>query len=178
MLPRILHDLGIAMITLLLVGMSYRIYHKMPINLWNQEKATMDIKVLSFAQDYGDLEINKTVDRTPVYVDGIYSSEALGTHANSRIEVELTKDGSTFAGSCGYPDGFSGAKVYCLIEKDGKELFRSKILSENDRMDSFNIPGQSGEHLTLIVQTDEPSIRAAHAVWFNLKVGNDPVEER
>jgi hypothetical protein len=170
---RAYRDLGIVLLTLLAVGFAYRKYADLPVNLWSREYAVMDIKVEHSEQGFGELQINKTVDKSPVMINGVTYSKALGTHANSTIDVKFAHLGSKFSGACGYPDSVKGGSIYCTVEDKGKILFQSSTLSEENPLQVFSVPASGLTGVTLRVFAATESINFDHAVWVDLKVSHD-----
>jgi hypothetical protein len=171
--PRLWRDLGVVLLVLLALGISYRKYHHYPVNLWSDRYEIMDIAVIDSSQGYGQLQINQTVDRKPVMINGQYHAIALGTHAASNIQVALTKTGRRFNGGCGYPDTVAGARIVCIVEQSGRELYRGPVLSSEMRLALFEVPVTPGENVRLRVESASEGITAAHAVWFGLKVSDE-----
>jgi hypothetical protein len=130
------------------------------------------VVVENSTQGYGTLQYNKTVEKVPVMIDGAYYPGAIGTHAESRIEIRLDKQGKTFAGACGYPDSVKGASITCIVEGGGKELVRSGELTDSARLFRFSIPEPISERYVLRVISNKKEIAAAHAVWVDLRVTN------
>ena len=172
-MPRVLRDSGLVLLALLGLGIGYRKYRDYPVNLWSTEVSLMNMQVDQVSQGYGELQINKTVEKVPVMVDGTFYPEAFGTHAESRIDVSLLKAGAKLSGACGYPDSAHGGAIICTIEIGSHELYRSEVLSDKARLSQFQVPIAGVQKLTLHVVSAQPGINAAHAVWVDFKVHDD-----
>ncbi|MBI3295706.1 MAG: NPCBM/NEW2 domain-containing protein [Deltaproteobacteria bacterium] len=172
-LPIVLRDLGIVSIALMALGVSFRKYHHLPINLWSNRYELMDLSVENSRQGYGILQVDKTVEKAPIVVNGVYYPVGLGTHADSRIDVSLTKQGKTLVGQCGYPDSAHGGAIRCHVEANGRELFKSGVLDDDSRLATFEVPIEGVDKLALLVSPAQVGITADHAVWVDMKIRND-----
>jgi endo-alpha-N-acetylgalactosaminidase len=77
------------------------------------------------------LRLNRAVEGAPISIRGRIFSQGFGTHANSRIQLS-TKGLRRFKALVGVDDE-KGKSVYASalvrIEGDGREIFRSPVLS-------------------------------------------------
>ncbi len=170
---RLVRDFGIVLVTMMVVALGYRQYHDLPINLWSKQVPVMDVILGHASQDYGAVQINKTVDNTPVMISGRYFPSAIGTHANSVIPIELRRTGRFLSGSCGYPDSVTGAQIFCSIESNAQEIWRSQTLDSTSRLQNFHIDVQGQTNLILKVSSRRSEINGAHAVWVDLRVSDE-----
>jgi hypothetical protein len=125
--------------------------------------------IVRSSQQWGELKIDEAVSG-PLVVNGQHFSHGLGTHAKSRIDIELTKSGRFFTGYCGYPDYASSGRIQCKIMIGDKVVFFSEELNETHRLAKFSVPLGGANSLVLIVEPTVESISWAHAVWVDLAV--------
>lgn len=83
-------------------------------------------------QDYAQLELRRSVLKTPLRIGKQTFSRGLGTHATSHISVNLPENASAFVASVGIDNnndtkGKLGSVVF-HVELDGKKAFKSEVL--------------------------------------------------
>lgn len=172
-IPRFSRDVGVGLLTLLILFFFYLKYSGQSINLWSKQYSVMDVTIESASQGYGEVQLNKTVERQPVMIGGQYYEAAIGTHAYSQIDISFKHSGAFFSGICGYPDSIKGARIQCSIEVGDKTLWESEPLDEKNRKGSFKIKVTGEKKARLVVKSLEQSIAAAHAVWVDLKITDE-----
>ena len=170
---RLLRDLGVALVTTLSIVTAYLYYNDLPINIWSDSFRVMDVEVKQVVQGFGKLQINETVERKPIMVGRDYFSKGLGTHADSDISIKLSRKGRYFSGACGYPDAVESATIKCSIESDGGLIWESDALDKDRRLAYFKLELLGLDEFRLLVKSQNSDINAAHAVWVDLKVGNE-----
>ncbi len=93
--------------------------------------SALQLPLLGWSQQYGVLMLNRAVEGAPISIRGRIFSQGFGTHANSRIRLS-TKGLRRFKALVGVDDE-KGKSVYASalvrIEGDGREIFRSPVLS-------------------------------------------------
>ncbi len=82
-------------------------------------------------QDYGTLQLNQSVMKTPLKIGAVDYAHGLGTHVVSEILVTLPGPGATFTADVGIDNnydtkGVHGSAIF-VVEVAGKEAFRSGI---------------------------------------------------
>ena len=111
-------------------------------------------------------------DAVLLKIDGQLFAKGLYAHATSRYAFALEGKWKTFAATAGLRDG-AGAEpsaVFVVIG-DGKELFRSKPLKENERQ-GLSIDVTNVKQLELLTESGEKTNRSCWAIWA------DPVVRR
>lgn len=163
-------NLAVVAVTGLVLGGFYRKNHGQSLNLWSNELTTGDVAIRDHHQGWGELQINRTVDKGPIQVNGIYFAKGIGTHAESVINVDITSSGKKLTGGCGYPDYVSSAGIVCSIEVGDRKLFESVVLDGSHRLHNFEIDLEGAKSVVLKVVSAGEDINAAHAVWIDLAV--------
>lgn len=126
-------------------------------------------RVEKATQAWGMTRYNRSVLDLPLRVDGVEYSSGIGTHAASRIRLNVYKAKSFFSGKCGVDDGAGGpGSVQCAIEIDGKEIFRTGILHIDEPAAEFIVPIGGANMVDLIVYDGGDGIGFDHADWLNL----------
>ncbi len=170
-LARTIRDFGVISLTLLVLFVLYRQYNGYPVNIWSNNYATMGVMISKSRQDYGKLELDKTVGKLPIFVDKVYYPKALGTHANGEIDLVLERKSKYFSGACAYPDSASSANIQCAISTDKGEIWRSETLNQDKRLARFRIETLGVTHYRFAVTTmKKGDITAAHAAWIDFKL--------
>ena len=171
--PRLARDLGVALVTLIVVLTAYRKYHKLPANLWAQVESQSDFTIISAKQSYGQLQMNKTVEGKPILVGGKTYDKGWGTHAESEIFFKISKDAKVFSGACGYPDSAVGAEIKCSIWLGSLKVWESPTLNTQRPLDRFRFDLNGNKQLTFKIDSGPKGINAAHAVWVDLSLSHD-----
>lgn len=126
-------------------------------------------------QDYGVLQVNKSVDSSPGWKSWnrlsnnyFYYRKGFGTHANSELEFDINKKFKRFTTDYGVDtEANTPATIIFKIYGDGKPLF------ESVKMGRFDFPGHAEvnvegvKHLKLVVNDAADGINSDHADWLN-----------
>ncbi|MBR4249183.1 MAG: NPCBM/NEW2 domain-containing protein, partial [Verrucomicrobia bacterium] len=125
-------------------------------------------------QQYGELQVNKSVTGESVYAAGTSYSDAIGVHSQSVIKLDLKKNALRFKGLAGVSDSkidYKGQGITTVPLADGKrvfyhtlgnEKFFAGIEGENGTVDRgevvFRVLGDGRELYAsgIIVQGDAP----------------------
>lgn len=114
--------------------------------------SAVDLPLLGWTQEYGALRLDRAVDGAPISIRGRIFERGFGTHANSKIRL-VTKGMKRFRAFVGVDDekGKSPySSVIIRIEGDGRELYRSPILSTSHASLAVNVDITGVSQLTLI----------------------------
>jgi len=114
--------------------------------------SAVDLPLLGWTQEYGALRLGRAVDGAPISIRGRIFQLGFGTHANSKIRL-VTKGMTRFRTFVGVDDekGKSPySSVIIRIEGDGRELFRSPVLSTTDAALAVDVDITGVSQLTLI----------------------------
>ncbi|MBC6906473.1 hypothetical protein DWB84_13505 [Saccharophagus sp. K07] len=125
-----------------------------------------ELQPTSVRQDWGRLNINKTVAGDDFSVGFIRYRHGLGTHANSRIEYSLDGNYEAFRFRVGVNEDSRNGSMRFEVYGDGKLLWKSGRMSggEIEGEVILNIKGIT--KLTLVVNSLGP-INSDHANWLN-----------
>ena len=114
--------------------------------------SAVDLPLLGWTQEYGALRLDRAVDGAPISIRGRIFQRGFGTHANSKIRL-VTKGMKRFRAFVGVDDekGKSPySSVIVRIEGDGRELYRSPMLSTSHAALAVDIDIAGVSQLTLI----------------------------
>jgi len=113
----------------------------------------------------------KTIEDNPIYLSGRKFERGLGTHANSRIGFDLPDGFKTFAATIGCSvEGYYGGRVVFVVEGDGRELYRSKVIRLAHGGRDIEIPIKGLKKLTLVVEDGGDGIGNDHALWADARL--------
>ncbi|MDP3888550.1 MAG: NPCBM/NEW2 domain-containing protein [bacterium] len=143
--------------------------------LTKKEVSLTKLKPINYQQDYGNPQINMSVDSsfgpkkwTFLSVDYYFYRSGIGTHANSKISYDLAGKFKEFSTEYGIDtEGSENAGVIFEIYGDGRNLFTSQKIGRFDLPQSTKISIQGVKTLTLVVKDSGNGINGDHADWLN-----------
>ena len=156
----------------LLMGISYmgnRLYKETRIetpNLKVNQILLVDIPISYSQQDYGKLNINKSIDGKILSANSRRYKYGLGTHANSTIHYKLPANASTLSASVALDDEVESASVKFLIWGDNKLLWESTTHLGAEEPEFVEVSLKGVRYLRLEVNGIN-DISGDHANWLN-----------
>ncbi len=152
-----------------LMYMSDRLYKETrpeyPTLEFNQQFLT-DLPIASNKQDYGQLNINKSVNGNALRADNQSYAIGLGTHANSIIEYDLPANSKNLTLLVALDDEVESASVKFSIWGDNKLLWESKNHYGGEAPEPANIDLSHVARLRLQVDGIN-DIGSDHANWLS-----------
>lgn len=127
------------------------------------------MRIIPIKQGLFNLEIDQTVSKKPIIINGISYTSGLGTHAPSIIKIKSSKKSSSLKGKCGLPDYIDGPEIICIVREDEIPLFLSQRINSNHRLESFQVTVSSKKAIFLEIQSLKPDSAKTHGVWVDLK---------
>ncbi|WP_288529355.1 NPCBM/NEW2 domain-containing protein [uncultured Bacteroides sp.] len=124
-----------------------------------------------YVQDWGMVEINRSVVHTPLTVNGVVYERGLGSHSISRLLYDLGGKAVSISGLAGADDKnlFAG-KLQFKILGDKKELWKSGVMKKGDSVKEFNVNLKGIDKVLLLVEECGDGIMYDHADWLNVKI--------
>lgn len=124
-----------------------------------------------YVQDWGMLEVNRSVVHTPLTVNGVVYERGLGAHSISRLLYDLDGKAVSISGLAGADDKnlFAG-KLQFKILGDKKELWKSGVMQKGDPVKEFNVNLKGVDKVLLLVEECGDGIMYDHADWLNVKI--------
>ena len=124
-----------------------------------------------YVQDWGMLEVNRSVVHTPLTVNGVVYERGLGAHSISRLLYDLDGKAVSISGLAGADDKnlFAG-KLQFKILGDKKELWKSGVMQKGDPVKEFNVNLNGVDKVLLLVEECGDGIMYDHADWLNVKI--------
>lgn len=138
----------------------------------------LDLKCVSTG--WGEPKWGKSIDGNPLRIAGVEYQRGLGTHANSRLVINLFGAASRFAARVGLDDEMAGSAgtVEFVVTADGEELWRSGMMRPGDAARSVGVGLKGRKELILEVTDGGDGIGSDHGDWVEASLfvtGRDPV---
>ena len=131
-----------------------------------------DLNLAAATQGYGEPQKNKSVDGKPLTLGGKTFERGFGTHAESKLRVNLDGGAQSFSASVGVDDDVKGnaaASVEFIVVGDGKELWKSGVLRAGNAAKVCEVNLAGVKTLVLEVTDAGDGIDFDHADWVNAK---------
>lgn len=124
-----------------------------------------------YVQDWGMVEVNRSVVHTPLTVNGVVYERGLGAHSISRLLYEIGGDALEITGLVGADDNnrFSG-KMLFKIMGDKQILWESGVMKKGDPVKEFDVNLKGIDKVLLLVEACDDGIMYDHANWLNVKI--------
>jgi transglutaminase-like putative cysteine protease len=128
-------------------------------------------RILSSKQDFGGLRFNRELDGGPLRIGGLTFTSGLGTHANSRIVIELPPGVTKLTGMVGVtPNPQGRGEVVASVCSGDQTIIQSGLLRAGDHAVPFECNVAGLQSIELVIQKGSASIDYDHANWVNLDV--------
>jgi hypothetical protein len=127
-----------------------------------------ELTPVSARQDYGSLELDRSVQGQTLKIGDREFARGLGTHANSKIIYDLAGHGTRFEAWVGVDAEMSGYKEPSVIFQvlgDGKKLFDSGVMRVATPAKQVSVDVRGVKELALIVTDAGDGINCDHADW-------------
>jgi hypothetical protein len=123
-----------------------------------------DAKPSSWYQDWGEPKMGKSVDNNAIKISRRIFEFGVGSHAKSKLIWDLNKAYKKFHSYIGLDDESAcGNGAIWVVKGDGKELYRSKILTSRE-IDSLTVD-ISGVNVLELETLDNGDKDCDHADW-------------
>ena len=140
-----------------------------------------ELTPVSATQDYGSLELDRSVQGQALQIGSTGYAYGLGTHANSRVVYDLGGHFTRFESWVGVDAEMSGYKqssVVFQIFGDGKKLFDSGIMRIDTPAKQAAADMHGVRELALVVTDAGDGIECDHADWADATLFADPAQIR
>jgi alpha-galactosidase len=120
------------------------------------------------SQGWGVAQPDQSVTQTPLSVGGMKFAHGVGTHADSRMYVELNGGTEMFSALCGVDDNAKsvGSAIVFRVYADGMLLWHSPEMKKGDQPVPMRLPVRGVKALMLTVQSVSGAIDFCHADWL------------
>ncbi len=111
------------------------------------------LKMGKYFQEWGEPQMNTTVEHHKLMIDGEPFRYGIGSHANSAIEFPLSRGYDWFYVVVGLDDESAcGDGAFFAVEADGREIYRSKKLYTTDKERlKLNVKGAKSLNLRVLM---------------------------
>lgn len=161
-------SLWVSLTSVIFVG--YFLYQKNIIHTHSLQPNEIFITYLtpvSAQQDYGFLQLNKSVNGNTLSIGGKRYRYGIGTHSNSSIEYQLPTNSSKFSFIAGIDDEVESANITFTVFGDRKVLWRSSTqYGKEKNLPIISLDITNVKRLKLVA-TSKDSINYGHADWVN-----------
>ncbi len=109
----------------------------------------------------------KSVDGNPLTLNGVVYPHGIGTHATSRLLIDLKGGATKFEAMVGVDDEEKGTRPPSnfTVYVDGKKKTGTKILRGGDAPVPISVDLTGAKRLTLVVADGDDGIGNDHADW-------------
>lgn len=138
--------------------------------------SNQELPIVSVSQGWGQLGINTAVvppggrKPRPITMSGKTFVHGLGTHAPSRIVLDVQGSFESFEAKTGIQDGNAGGTVVFQVVVDGKIGFDSGIMTEKDLPKSVKVSVRDAQQLELVVTDASDGINSDVANWADIRL--------
>ena len=130
---------------------------------------TLDLK--NTAQDYGTPQADKSVDGNPLTLSGKVYSHGLGTHAGSRLLIDLKGAATKFDAVAGLDDEKKGhGSIRFQVFVDGKMKVETPVLHGGDAPVPVSVDLTGARRLLLAVTDAGDGNDSDHADWADARL--------
>lgn len=124
---------------------------------------------------------NKSVERNPITIDGQTYERGIGTHANARMDIQLSGKGLGFEAMVGVDDEVlstsnGGGGVQFEVLADKKSVWKSEVLKPGQKAVPVKLDVQRVKVLSLIVSDGGDGVNFDHADWAAARISYTSVK--
>ncbi len=128
--------------------------------------ALSDLNLSLVDQDWNIAGVNQSVKKTPLTVAGRVFERGVGTHAQSRIVVQLAGEVRRFRALVGVDDSAGDkASIQFVVTGDGREMWRSATLKKGEVAASIDLDVSKVRWLVLSVESAGDGLESDYANW-------------
>ncbi|MFO7974630.1 MAG: NPCBM/NEW2 domain-containing protein, partial [Candidatus Hydrogenedentota bacterium] len=138
------------------------------------EVEPLEQAILLIQQDWGEMGLNRAAhakgkEGRPLQIGDNHYDKGIGTHANSRISVDLLGEYAAFETEIGvqdHPDHDNGSVVFQVFV-DGEKRFDSGVMRQSDPVQPVHIDVTGAYDMDLVVTDGGDGIECDLANWAN-----------
>ena len=131
-----------------------------------------ELNLASASQGWGEPQKNKSVADRPLAIGGKTFARGFGTHAESRLRINLPGGAQTFSASVGVDDEVNqnpAASVEFIVTGDGKALWQSGVMKAGSAARDCTVNLAGVKSIVLAVTDAGDGINFDHADWADAK---------
>ncbi len=123
-----------------------------------------------YVQDWGLPGINRAVNRSPLSVGGVTYERGIGSHAISRMLFDTGGKALRLRGSAGPDDNnMFATNLEFKILGDGRELWRSGVMTRGDAARSFDLDLTGIDKVLLLLDLCDDEFMYDHGDWVDVR---------
>ncbi len=129
---------------------------------------------------WGSAQKNKSVGQNPITIGGQTYDRGIGTHANSRMEIDLSGKAVWFEAMVGVNDSVPSNRgsVQFEVVADGKSVWKSEILKSGQKAVSVKLDVHRVNILLLLVSDGGDGTDYDHADWAAARISYHSVKPK
>jgi alpha-galactosidase len=132
----------------------------------------MDLSLMEIG--WGDNQINKSVDGNPLTIAGQVYERGVGTHAVSKMMIDLHEGGNIFSAMAGIDDESGDrATVEFFVLGDGEILWQSGLMKKGDAAKSVEVDLNGISKMALYISDGGDYIHWDHVDWADALIEYD-----
>jgi alpha-galactosidase len=122
-------------------------------------------------QGWGRPQVNKSINGEPLKLAGKIYEHGVGTHAYSRVDIDLKQAALWFEAIAGLDDetGDKGSVTF-EIWVDGKKVLETPVLNSQNRVYPIKVSLEGASSLVLIVTDAQDGAEFDHADWADARI--------
>ena len=125
-----------------------------------------DLDLSKMTQDWGRPQINRSIREQTLSIGGKKFEHGVGTHANSRMYLDLAGGADKFLAFVGVDDAADGpASITFTVIGDGQTLFETGVMKPGDAAKAVDLDVKGVKTLLLLVGDAGDGINFDHANW-------------
>lgn len=129
------------------------------------------LEPVSVEQGWGELQLDAAVEGGPLMLGRTRFLQGLGTHAPSRIEYRLPPGYEAFEATAGVDASQrEGGSVILSVTLDGREAYRSPVLTASSPPVQIRIPLNGAQRLVLMADPTADGRRFDHVNWAGARL--------
>lgn len=120
---------------------------------------------------WGEARADREIGGGPLKIDGVQFTHGVGTHAPSRMRVDLGGNAKTFRAKTGLDDGAEGkGSVEFVVTGDGKTLWKSGAIAGQQPAKEVSVDASGVHVLGLLVTDGGDGSSYDHADWADAAI--------
>jgi alpha-galactosidase len=122
-------------------------------------------------QGYGQPQIDRSIREQPLAIGGKAFRNGVGTHANSKLWIDLAGGSERFLASVGVDDAAGGpATIVFQVLADGRTVWESGVMKPGDPAKTIDLDVRGAKYLLLVVNDAGDGINFDHADWADARL--------
>lgn len=131
--------------------------------------SSLDLKQMTTG--WGDPHVDREIGGAPLKINGAQFAHGVGTHAASKMRVDLGGNAKRFTAKVGIDDSAEGkGSIEFIVVGDGKVLWKSGVMSGQQPAKNVAVDLSGVRVLTLVVTDGDDGSGYDHADWADAAI--------